>query len=385
MNERKNFLLTVYAFDGWHGSLIHVCELAKALNSMGFSVYLTGVDISSEIKDYVSGFADLYFFEDLPLNVDYDYVLAYHEPICTYLIEKGLKYKKLAFGSLSSIITMEVPSLLCEYGFPLVVHNRRLEEYMKELFSPADINTYVFINSAPDEFICDVNLSGQLKNIVMISNHLPEELSDAAKILKNNNINVEIFGKGYNYTRITPEILLKYDLIITIGKTVQYALSMGIPVYNYDHFGGVGFIRLDNLDREEFYNFSGRSNFRKLSGKDIYDEIVSGYDFALKEINKIKTIARNRYSLTNNLKSLLNYLDNSGGVLKNTSEWKIYKARCVQYAQMIINYKKEFRNIKNLLYLLKLFYAVINKLSFGRCYKNKLAALISALNRNGIC
>ena len=377
MKESKNFLITGYYFDGWHGSMVHICELSKELRKKGFCVYLAGVEISSEINNYVSEFADLYFFEKLPLDVEYDYVLAYHEPICTYLIEKGLKYKKLAFGSLSSIVDMEVPSLLCKYGFPLVVHNRRLEEYMKELFSPDAINTYVLINSAPDEFIRDVTLSGQLENIAIISNHLPEELYDAVRILKKNNINVDIWGKEHNYTRITPEILSKYDLVITIGKTVQYALSMGIPVYNYDHFGGEGYLRLNNLDGEEFYNFSGRSSFRRLSGDAICREILDGYTAALNEINEIKTIARKRYCLSSNLASLLDYFDKIEVNIQNSSDWKIYKERCIQFAKTIISYEKNCDDMLRMLFPVKLFYTLINKLTINKCFKNKLSMLES--------
>ena len=375
MQDKRNFLITGYYFYGWHGSLIHICELAKSLKSKGFCVYLAGVEISSEIKNYVSEFADLYFFDDLPLDVVYDYVLAYHEPIGTYLIEKGLKYKKMAFGSLSSIVTLEVPSLLCKYGFPLVVHNKRLEEYMKELFSPDNINTYVFINSAPEEFIRDVNLSGQLKNIAIISNHLPEELYDAVRILKKNNINVDICGKKHNYSPITPDILSKYDLIITIGKTVQYALSMGIPVYNYDHFGGEGYLRRSNLDREEFYNFSGRSSFRKLSAEALSNEILDGYSAVLSEMDEIKAIARKRYCLSSNLDSLLSYLDKTEVRIPDSSDWKLYKTRCIQFAKTIISNKKTSDNMIKILFPVKLFYTLINKLTFGKCFKNKLSML----------
>ncbi len=375
--ESKTFLITGYYFNDWHGSLIHICELAKALNSRGFCVYLSGVEISSEIKNYVSKFANLYFFDDLPLDVDYDYVLAYHEPICTYLIEKGLKYKKLAFGSLSSIVDMEVPSLLCKYGFPLVVHNRRLEEYMKELFSPDAINMYVFINSAPDEFIRDVKLSGGLNRIAVVSNHIPEELYDAVYLLKENNINVDIWGKGHNYAVITPEILSKYDLVITIGKTVQYALSMGIPVYNYDHFGGEGYLRLINLDKEEFYNFSGRSSFRKLSAEAICSEILDGYNAALSEMDEIKTVARKRYCLSSNLDSLLDYFDKTEVNIQNSSDWKIYKERCIQFAKTIISYEKNCDDMLRMLFPVKLFYTLINKLTINKCFKNKLSMLES--------
>ena len=52
---------------------------------------------------------------------------------------------------------------------------------------------------------------------------------------------------------------------------------MGIPVYNYDIYGGSGYISLENIDKEEFYNFSGRSHCRKLNYDDIICEIIGYY------------------------------------------------------------------------------------------------------------
>ena len=375
MKNKKNFLITGYHFYGWHGSLVHICELAKELNSLGYCVYLAGVEISFEIKELVKDFAKLYFFDNLPLNIEYEYVLAYHEPICTYLLNKGLKYNKLAIGSLSKFVECEIPSVLCKYGFPLVVNSKENEIYQKSIFESDNLNPYVFVNSAPLNFMKDVNLTGVLKNIVIVSNHLPEELLNAAVYLKDKNIQVDIIGKGYKYLRITPELLSNYDLVITIGKTVQYALSLGIPVYNYDHFGGAGYITPDNIDKEEFYNFSGRSENRKISAEQIYNEILSGYEQSFRNIKELKNIARNRYNLKDNISRLLDFLNTTSLQLPNTPEWRIYEARCVQYAKTIINYSKIFNNVNKLLKPLKIFYTIINKLSFKKFYKNKLEQL----------
>ena len=79
-------------------------------------------------------------------------------------------------------------------------------------------------------------------------------------IARQRQFNISYFG-GKNNVRITPDLLLKFDLILTIGKTVQYGLVLGIPVYNYDHFGGDGYITLQNIDFESNYGFTGKPNY----------------------------------------------------------------------------------------------------------------------------
>jgi hypothetical protein len=55
------------------------------------------------------------------------------------------------------------------------------------------------------------------------------------------------------------ELLDHYDCVISIGKTVQYCLVQGIPVFLYDRFGGPGYLNESNYELAEYYNFSGRS------------------------------------------------------------------------------------------------------------------------------
>ena len=103
-----------------------------------------------------------------------------------------------------------------------------------------------------------------------------------------------MIGNGQNiYVDITPQILSKYDLIISIGKTVQYALGMGIPVYEYDYFGGNGYINKNNINEEAYYNFTGRPKCRRLSPQDIVHEIIDGYDEAVSNAFELKEIVWN--------------------------------------------------------------------------------------------
>ena len=107
----------------------------------------------------------------------------------------------------------------------------------KESISNLTDNIYVFKNSVSDAFFSLTKKETySLKNIAIISNHVPEELYALKEQL--NEYNVQIIGAGNTPTLITPTILSNYDLIITIGRTVQQCFAAKVPVYVYDHFGG---------------------------------------------------------------------------------------------------------------------------------------------------
>ena len=99
----------------------------------------------------------------------------------------------------------------------------------------------------------------------------------AADLLRSQCI-VDHYGRtGDEVKRITPSRIAKSDLVISIGKTIPYALVSRIPVYVYDHFGGPGYLSSQNFEMAALYNFTGRCSNRKLSAKEIFDEVIEGY------------------------------------------------------------------------------------------------------------
>ena len=49
----KKFLITGYYFDGYHGSMMHICELAEYLKKYNFDVYIATVHINKSIKNEI--------------------------------------------------------------------------------------------------------------------------------------------------------------------------------------------------------------------------------------------------------------------------------------------------------------------------------------------
>ncbi|MGV8911282.1 MAG: hypothetical protein ACOH14_01590 [Rhodoglobus sp.] len=139
----------------------------------------------------------------------------------------------------------------------------------------------IFGNPAPDAFYVDrPNATIQLQRLLVVSNHLPPELTAAVDLLRNVGVEVDVLGleadKADRVERVSPATIAAADAVVTIGKTVQYSLASGTPVYCYDKFGGPGWLNEINFDRAREFNFSGRS-FASKSAEEIFDEIMGDF------------------------------------------------------------------------------------------------------------
>lgn len=87
---------------------------------------------------------------------------------------------------------------------------------------------------------------------MFISKHRPKELE--ALVDTFNCPSVTYNGD----IRLTRAHFAWAKFVICNGKSVQYALTTGVPVFLYDHFGGPGWLTEDNFEKAAYYNFSGR-------------------------------------------------------------------------------------------------------------------------------
>lgn len=106
-----------------------------------------------------------------------------------------------------------------------------------------------------------------------------------------------MFGQGQtNYRLLTAELITEFDVVITIGKTVQYALVAGVPVFVYDHFGGFGYLDQANLAAAADRNFSGRGGER-LAARTIAERVLTGYAAARDFQSANRPAFRSAYAL----------------------------------------------------------------------------------------
>lgn len=218
---------------------------------------------------------------------DYDFVWIQHSLLPDEFINKMAQEGTnayIAWVHLSVTIHIEMPLLVDienSIADKVLLVSEEVAKLADEFGLNASRRTY-WRNPAPRRFITNGNESLGAKsfpeNILIVSNHPPQEVVEAADILRKRNINIIELGDRVGAQRLHPDDLSGVDGVITIGKTVQYALGCRVPVYNYDHFAGVGWLDSDKIiDREKRMNFSGRSTPKKRSPLQLADDIESGW------------------------------------------------------------------------------------------------------------
>ena len=190
------------------------------------------------------------------------------------------------------------------------------KESLIQLFPSLKAKSYVLENLLPNNFCECTHEPAQLKKILIVSNHPPEEVQTAASILEHQGLSIDRIGQKAKEKLITAEILTQYDLVITIGKTVVYCLGTNVPVYIYDHFGGPGYLSHKNFDKTRYRTFSGRE-FKKKTPEQIVKEITNNYQNAVKYQQANLESFRNLFSINSQLTNLLSEQTNSRKVSYN--------------------------------------------------------------------
>ena len=93
-------------------------------------------------------------------------------------------------------------------------------------------------------------------------------------------------GSGGVVALVSPAHVDAADAVITIGKTVQYALAAACPVFCYDIHGGPGWLTQRNLGTARRHNFSGRP-FARMDAAAIARQVLDGYAGALAEASTL--------------------------------------------------------------------------------------------------
>lgn len=330
---RKNILITLWFADGLHGGVVYTAELGRYLYSRGYNVYCAAVSMNDDIKKYMADSnVKLFRIDQLPLDVNYDLIWAHHWPILPYLIGRGLKYKKIVNSCISEFLPIEKPLFFKKNIDLLLTLTENFGKLLKTKYG-FDKNLMMTLpNTAPDEFF-DVNktLPNAPTKIAVVSNHPPKELKGLGRALKAKNIEVVYYGSwNDNSVKVTSDVLSEFDVIISIGKTVQYSLAAGIPIYTYDHFGGSGYISPENINIEEAHNFSGRSFRTKKSTTEIAKEIIANYQQAVKDAPELRKIALKRYKMSARISEIFDILKDMPPKpkLKITNENRLYFDYC---------------------------------------------------------
>lgn len=304
----KRALIASHSLQDFAGSEIFTLELAKELRGLGWQVsiaaLLTGEPILSEFTRanfQVLNCTELASKEDTQF---FDIAWIHHAPVFyeIFLIQK-IQAARVIFCSLSFFVPLETPPENIEVIDILLANSAENRAFLISHANFTEKEISVFTNSAPSEYWTRsrTHHASSLKSVAVVSNHPCQEVLDAMQHLQAHGIQTAHIGRDGEQTLISPHVLLSWDAVITIGKTIPYCFALKIPVYCYDHFGGPGWLTDQVFELAAEKNFSGRGFLQK-TAQEIATELAAGYPDAVTKLEALHEHASNVYDLAKNLK-----------------------------------------------------------------------------------
>lgn len=314
--KKRKVLLTNFNILNYSGSEIDTVTIANYFLENNYDVDIFTLEYGSPLSGKLDKKIRVIVPNDFSkLEKNYDLIWSHHYPLLDYIIfNLKIKATHIVYISLSSYEPLEtLPYYYMDLSVIGALSDEAIDALNKQMVEKRNI--IKFPNYANSKFFShNIREVKEIKKICIVSNHVPTELIDFKKIAEDDNITVDIYGIGNIVEYVDDKLLSKYDIIISIGKTVYYSLAMGKIVYCYDRFGGYGFITPQNIDRCFEKNFSGRGFGVKLTGKEIYKDIIENYKKVNKNLDKLKKYANNTFNFEKNMNNVLNILNDNNKV-----------------------------------------------------------------------
>lgn len=306
----KNVLITNLYLERYTGSEFHVLEIGHFFESKGYRVTIAVLRKGYPLLGEAGSIQVIDCYQEELPETEYDIIFAQHFAVLDYLRCKyELHCRKLIVSKLSILDNMEaLPECVGLADLIICVNEKCAEVVQEELGDSYKGKIRVLENSAGEEFFQayreDRFGTGHiLLKIGVVSNHVTEELKTIASPATDTPWQVDYIGLEYYPVLMQPSLLEKYDLIITIGRTVQQCMAMGIPVYVYDRFGGPGYLDESNMKLTRYHNFSGRG-FREKTTEEICAEICGGYAENLERLKSFHLLAEQEFSQKENMEAV---------------------------------------------------------------------------------
>ena len=313
---KKSILIATSRLEYFSGSEINVLELAMAFVGLNYDVTISAVTFAEPLQAELTKLdVQMIEIDELPEGAHFDFVWVQHWPVYNQLILKTkVSTNCLVYSSLAAIEPLECPPLPLGRLDCLLVNSIENHNWVEQNIPEYIPLSSIFVNTAPEAFfqyeLKHEPVERLLRKIAVVSNHIPKDIESAIEVLtEQHGVVVDVYGLHRKEELVTPELLSRYQAVITIGKTVQYALTMGIPVYCYDHFGGPGWLLPENFDEALKYNFFGRCSSQKDISQ-IVEELVGCFERANGHMPLIQSRAKSLFSLKANLVLLLEQMEN---------------------------------------------------------------------------
>lgn len=299
-------LFTIQQFETLSGAQIVALEICEYFISRGHSCDLVSNIDGPPIRSLARKAGIRLLSDPTEINAfEYDLVCIMHHlgPALKFVASAMMKERTFfAFLHTSNGGNLAPPGLVLQplIADRILVNSPETAHFLQECGQPGATEFY---NAAPQKFWDLRRKASELRVVTLVSNHAPDEAVAALKLL--NGIEVKRFGKGAQIQRVTPGNLRRADVVVTIGKTVQYALALGLTPYVYDWHGGPGYLSAENFAAAKWHNFSGRCCRRKLTARQIADEITTQFEAAQKFASTLPSEELKAFRLEHYLDDLL--------------------------------------------------------------------------------
>lgn len=380
LSSISKVLITQSTLERIGGSEVQAYELAGFLSSKGVDVTIYTWFADSPMLDEFHNKGFRVIQKDTPeegsLHADdFDLIWVQHEVLPPAIAEAFLNMPQsqqsrsnnakpkpvLIFSHMSPFneLHIEFPYIYDfeeRYSDLSVFNSESTLQAQQQFFSP-DFNRYaIYPNPAPLEFSAFDNIDAKksVSSILIVSNHRPPELNEAANILRQQGIQVDTLQDipEKRTSKITSaDMLAKYDVVVSIGKTVQYCLVMGKPVFVYDQFGGPGYLNDRNYVEAAFHNFSGRTKTpftlahskieqtsNRMSAQDIAHAIIDDYSAALQFHRANRNRFIETYSIESAFQNMLATAQSNKKSTRRSSNNAPYPQYVSRHMQMIADY-----------------------------------------------
>lgn len=298
------------------GSELHALELARGLARRGWRVtcyaLLVGEPLRSQLLGLDGQVCLVEFGQEKRLEPHYDLLVAQHHVVSDYVSSNlGITFDHVVVSILGSSNENEVlPDCADACDCVSFVSKEALAACETDLAAlPSSPPTFLFSNYATSEYFDRLprDLPKELPHrVAIISNHVPEEVWELRGRLERLGALCDVHGMQTRSVDVTPELLGSYDVVVTIGRTVQQCLACGTPVFWYDQFGGPGYITRDNALEHAEKNFSGRScPVRRTAEELVHDLLGTGYARAVEDREALRDLARDSFDFDRLLDGLL--------------------------------------------------------------------------------
>jgi hypothetical protein len=305
-------LLTNYWLRYFSGSEVVTLELYEVFLNQGHDVAIFTNGVSQEMKIHLLKSGVQFFTpSSFVCGEEYDLVWVHQQTIPLAFFESNpiigswIFHHMSPFESLELTLNAEIENTLSE-----CVLSNSMETALKlKSLGINDSKVFVLGNPAPDIFFDFPENQKSNSYFLFISNHPPEEILEAMKILADKGEKLVHIGMGSQWAdsrRVTPHDLAGASVVISIGKSIQYCIAMKKNFFIYDHFGGDGFVRSsENFKANAFFNFSGRNSGEKKSAQEIVSELLNSDSRNPHSLKYIDSDEYKQYNLSKRVKEII--------------------------------------------------------------------------------